>query len=94
VIYLIVAAMAADLLTFALAVPAVGIEWEMNPIMAHGYAEIGLTFVVLLKMACTIVLCLLLMRVHKRKMRLLAFAVAISIPLLGVFGNVTSWMLS
>jgi hypothetical protein len=94
VIVLIVAAMAADLLTFALAVPDVGIEYEMNPIMAHGYTEIGLIFVIAVKMAATIALCLLITRVHRRRMKILAFAMAISIPLIGVAGNLTSWWLS
>ncbi len=93
-IVLIVAAMAADLLTFALAVPAVGIGAEMNPVMARGYADIGLVSVILLKTACTVAICLLVLRVRRRRMRRLAITMALAIPLIGVAGNLTSWWMA
>ena len=38
----IIVAMVADLLTFSLAIGKVGIEAEMNPVMAQAYASFGL----------------------------------------------------
>ena len=48
-IVIVSAAMLADLLTFALVVPLVTIEAEMNPIMHQGYEAFGLPFVAALK---------------------------------------------
>jgi hypothetical protein len=93
-IVLVVAAMAADLLTFALAVPHVGIAVEMNPIMAAGYMHVGLVAVVLLKVACTIAICLALLRISKKPLRKLTALFVIFVGLLGTLGNLVTWSVS
>ena len=64
---LVAGAMAADLLTFALVVPLVGIGAESNPIMAAGYAQFGLVMVILLKAACTVGLMAAVLLVRERR---------------------------
>ena len=93
-IFLVVAAMASDLLTFSLAVPHVGIAAEMNPIMAAGYAHIGMVAVVLLKTACTVAICLALLRVTRKPLRRLTALFAVSVGLLGTLGNLVTWSVS
>ena len=88
---LVAGAMAADLLTFALVVPLVGIGAESNPIMAAGYAQFGLVMVVLLKAACTVGLMAAVLLV-KGRLRVLTAVFAMSFGLLGVLGNVTAWL--
>ena len=89
---IVLAAMIADLATFAVAVPVVGIGAEMNPVMAKAYADFGLVMVVLLKTACAIALVLLVLRTRGR-MRIPTALFAASIAILGVAGNVTSLLL-
>jgi hypothetical protein len=92
--FLICAAMAADYITFALAVPSVGIEAEMNPIMNAGYAGFGILPVLALKLLCTVLICALVLRIHRVRLRRLAASLAIVIALVGVFGNVGSWWIA
>lgn len=93
-IALIAAAMAADLLTFALVVPIVGIGAELNPIMRDGYAQIGLIFVALLKGAATFVIILLVARTSPGPKRWLATSLGVFFGLLGFFGNTTAWLVT
>jgi hypothetical protein len=93
-IFLVVAAMASDLLTFALVVPHVGIAAEMNPIMAQGYVTAGLVAVVALKVACTVAICLALLRIPRKPLRRLTALFAASIGLLGTLGNLVAWSVS
>ena len=89
---LVAGAMAADLLTFALVVPLVGIGAESNPIMAAGYAQFGLVMVILLKAACTVGLMAAVLLVRERRLRVLTAVFAMTFGLLGVLGNVTAWL--
>jgi hypothetical protein len=82
--------MAADLLTFALAVPAVGIAAEANPVMQAAYA-FGLLPVAALKAASAAAIVLLCLRVHDVPRRRLAAVLGAGIAAVGVVGNVTSW---
>lgn len=82
---LITLAMGADLLTFALVVPLVGIGAELNPIMARAYLVAGVAMVGLLKIACTIAILLLVARI--RRSRRLAIGLASGMGLLGTAGN-------
>ena len=83
---LVIAAMTADLLTFALIVPLVGIGAESVPWQAAGYARYGLVIAALLKVAATIVILALLARCSGRR-RELAAALGVAIGLLGMAGN-------
>jgi hypothetical protein len=89
---LVAGAMAADLLTFALVVPLVGIGAESNPIMASAYAQFGLVMVTLLKAACTVALMAAVLMVRKPRLRALTAVFAISFGLLGTLGNVTAYL--
>ena len=89
-ILLVIAAMAADLVTFAAAVPLVGIGAEQNPIMAAAYIAGGLAIVVLLKALCTVAILAALARIRRRPLRRLTAVFASSVALLGVLGNVTA----
>ncbi len=91
-ILIVALAMGADLLTFSLVVPLVGIEAESNPIMAAGYATFGLVMVILLKAAVTVAICGLLFRVRTTGLRVLTAVFAASFGLLGTLGNVTAWL--
>jgi hypothetical protein len=82
-------AMAADLLTFALVVPLVGIGAEVNPIMARAYMQFGLAMVIVLKAVCTAALLLLVARTRRR----LPVVLGMGMGLLGTAGNVTAWAL-
>lgn len=93
-IALVVVAMASDLLTFALAVPSVGIAAEQNPIMAVAYATAGLLPVAALKVACTVAIVAALTRIHRPPLRRLTALFAASVGLLGVLGNLTAWRLA
>lgn len=94
ILLLVVASMAADLLTFSLAVPKVGIAAEMNPVMAQAYISMGLVSVILLKAACTVAICLALLRITRRPLRRLTALFAISVGLLGTLGNLVTWSVS
>lgn len=89
---LVAGAMAADLLTFALVVPLVGIGAESNPVMAAGYAQFGLVMVALLKAACTVGLMAAVLLVRKGRLRVLTAVFAMSFGLLGTLGNVTAYI--
>lgn len=89
---IISAAMIADLVTFALVVPLVGIGAELNPIMREGYARIGLLFVGALKFGSLAVILLLVSRTEPGPHRWLAVALGAFIGLVGAFGNTTAWI--
>ena len=93
-ILLVVAAMAADMLTFALAVPSVGIAAEQNPLMAAGYATHGILAVAALKLACTVAVVAALARIRRVPLRRLTAVFAASVGLLGALGNVVAWRLA
>jgi hypothetical protein len=88
---LVVAAMLADLLTFALVVPLVGIGAELNPVMASGYAQHGLLVVAALKLAALAAIVLLVARVGRPRLRVLAASIGIVVGVTGAAGNVTAW---
>jgi hypothetical protein len=92
VLGLVAGAMAADLLTFALVVPLVGIGAEMNPVMASAYAQFGLVMVALFKAACTVAIMAAVLMVRKPRLRALTAVFAISFGLLGTLGNITAYL--
>ena len=81
--------MAADLATFALIVPLVGIGAESNGIMARGYLELGIYGVAALKVACTVAILLLVARCRPG-LRLPAAGLGFAVGLVGVVGNVAA----
>ena len=81
--------MAADLATFALIVPLVGIGAESNGIMARGYLELGIYGVAALKVACTMAILLLVARCRPG-LRLPAAGLGFAVGLVGVVGNVAA----
>jgi hypothetical protein len=89
---LIIAAMLADLITFALFVPTVGISAELNPVMNKGFVQYGVGIVVLLKIICTITILLLVGRIEQPSKRTLAAGLGIAFGLFGVLGNVSSML--
>ena len=89
---LVAIAMLADLLTFALVVPLVGIGAELNPVMASGYAQHGLLVVAALKLAALVAIVLLVARVQRPRLRVLAAGIAIVVGVTGAASNVTAWM--
>ena len=86
----ITAAISADLITFALFVPLVGIQAELNPIIAMGYSTYGVGIVFLLKLVVTITILLLVARVERVHFKTFAACLGIAFGLLGTFGNVTA----
>jgi len=92
-ILLVVTAMASDLVTFALVVPLVGGEAEMNPIMRNGYATFGVMVVALLKATCTLAIVLLVLRCRPGPKRWLSAGVGIFIGVVGVIGNTTAFIM-
>ena len=80
--------MAADLASFALIVPLVGIGAESNGIMARGYIELGIYGVAALKVACTVAILLLVYRA--RRNRALAAGLGFAVGLVGVVGNLAA----
>ena len=91
---MVVCAMLADLLTFALVVPVVGIANELNPVMRLGYEQYGLSIVVALKLLCLLVMLLLIMRVRRRRPKILAASIGAAIGLIGAISNVSAWWLA
>jgi hypothetical protein len=89
---LVAVAMLADLLTFAAAVPLVGIGAELNPVMRTGYELAGILPVAALKVACIIAVVLLVARVRRPGLRRIAAGIAIAVGLLGTTGNVAAWL--
>jgi hypothetical protein len=83
-------AMAADLITFAIAIPIVGIHLEANPLMREAYVSYGLPMVMLIKAAATIAAILIIARVRRPRMRTLAVLICLAVPLLGATTNVVS----
>jgi hypothetical protein len=87
---LVAAAMLADLLTFAAVIETVGIGAELNPVMASGYAQGGLLVVAALKLAALAAIVLLVARVRRPRLRVLAAGIAIVVGLVGTLGNATA----
>lgn len=85
-------AMGADLVTFALIVPVVGIGAESNALMLNAYLGFGIAAVALLKVAATVVLLLLLSRIHRPDLRRIAGVLGVSIGLVGAVGNVAAFV--
>jgi hypothetical protein len=92
IIALVAAAMTADLLTFWLVVPLVGIGAEQNPIMAEGYARFGMLAVAVLKFAALLAILLLVVRIRDRRRRWVAASIGIFIGMFGAFGNTAAWL--
>jgi hypothetical protein len=88
----VTAAMAADLVTFALAVPAVGIAAEMNPVMAAAYSAWGILPVAILKIAALAAIVAGLAMITPGPRRRFAAGIGIAVGQLGVFGNTTAWL--
>ena len=88
---LVAAAMLADLATFALVVPIVGIGAEQNPVMAQGYSLGGIAIVAALKLAALAAIVLLVARVRRPRLRVLAASIAIVVGVTGAASNVTAW---
>jgi len=82
--------MAADLATFALIVPLVGIGAESNGLMARGYLELGIYGVAALKVACTVAILLLVYRVRRPDLRRVAAGLGFAVGLVGVVGNLAA----
>lgn len=87
---LVSAAMLADLASFALIVPVVGIGAESNGIMARNYAEIGILGVAALKVVCTITILLLVARCSRPDFRRIAAGLGMTLGLVGLAGNLTA----
>jgi len=89
---LVAAAMLADLLTFAAVIETVGIGAELNPIMAAGFTQGGIAIVAALKLAALAAIVLLVARVRRPRLRVLAAGIAIVVGVTGAASNVTAWM--
>ena len=83
-------AMCADLASFALVVPLVGIGAESNPLMARTYLLLGLYGVAFLKVACTVAILALVIRVQRREYRRIAAGIGIAVGLVGFAGNLAA----
>jgi hypothetical protein len=81
-------AMTADLVSFALIVPLVGIGAESNGLLARGYLEFGILGVALFKVAATGLILALVLRA--RRNRLAAAALGTAIGLVGLAGNLAA----
>ena len=89
---LVAAAMLADLITFAAVIEVVGIGAELNPVMAQGYSLGGIVIVAALKLAALAAIVLLVARVRRPRLRVLAAGIAIVVGVTGAASNVTAWM--
>ena len=89
---LVALAMLADLLTFAAVIETVGIGAELNPVMAQGYSLGGIAIVAALKLAALAAIVLLVARVRRPRLRVLAAGIAIVVGVTGAASNVTAWM--
>lgn len=87
---LVALAMGADLITFALIVPIVGIGVESNAVMARAYVEFGLTAVAALKLASLVAVLLLVARCQRPGYRHVAAGIGIAIGAFGVVGNLAA----
>lgn len=88
---LVALAMGADLLSFALVVPSVGIGAESNPVMVRAYVQAGLIAVVVLKALCTFAIVLLVLRAQGR-LRRFAASLGVGAGLLGTAANVAAFV--
>jgi len=91
---LVAIAMLADLLTFAAVIESVGIGAELNPVMAQGYTQGGIVIVAALKLAALAAIVLLVARVRRPRLRVLAAGIAIVVGVTGAASNVTAWAAS
>lgn len=82
--------MCADFVSFALIVPLVGIGAESNPVMLHAYLALGIFGVAALKLAATVTILTLLVRVTRPDLRRVAGGLGIAIGLVGFVGNVAA----
>ena len=89
---LVAAAMLADLITFAAVIETVGIGQEQNPVMAQGYSLGGIVIVAALKLTALAAIVLLVARVRRPRLRVLAAGIAIVVGVTGAASNVTAWM--
>jgi hypothetical protein len=87
---ILAALMAADFITFLFIVPMVGISAELNPVMryAYGYSAV---LVGVLKLAALALILILANRLKGNRKRV-ALIIACSITVVGVLGNVSSFM--
>lgn len=83
-------AMGADLLTFSLVLPSVGIGAESNPVMVRAYVGIGLVAVVILKALVTFAIVLLVLRCRRPGFRRFAAGISVGFGALGTLGNITA----
>jgi hypothetical protein len=84
-------AWAADLLTFALVVPVVGIGAESNPLMVRAYLLGGVLAILGLKLACFAAAAALVYVARRRgHPYVLAGFVAFAIPAFGTIGNLAA----
>lgn len=89
----VAAAMASDLVTFAIAMGNVGIEQEANPVMAFGYSSTGLLAVAAIKIAGTVAILWLLTRVKDRRRRWVGALLAVAITMTGTASNIVNGIL-
>ncbi len=90
---LVAAAMAADLVTFVLlSNEAGGIYNEINPVVVAAHGAFGLIGIAILKVGLAMVLVLLVSRIRRPVMLMVAASVAIFFGLLGAVGNITAWL--
>jgi hypothetical protein len=64
----------------------------MNPVKVAAYGAFGLHGIALLRIGRAMLLVLLVSRVHRPVMLVLAASIAIFFGLLGAFGNVMAWL--
>ena len=83
-------AMGLDLVSFSLIVPLVGIGAESNGLMARAYLELGIFGVAFLKVACTVLILTLLVRVRRSDLRKVAAGLGVAIGLVGFVGNLAA----
>ena len=90
-IVLVAIAMLADLASFSLIVPIVGIGAESNGLMVRTYLELGILGVAVLKVALTVVILTLVLRVRRPDLRRVAAGLGIAVGLVGLIGNVAAF---
>ena len=83
-------AMGADLVTFAIIVPIVGIGAESNHFMLAAYLGFGIAMVAAIKVLATAVILYLMTRFHRDDLRRAAAVVGVAIGLLGAVGNISA----
>ena len=87
---LVAVAMLADLASFSLIVPLVGIGAESNGLMARAYLELGIFGVAAFKVAATGLILALLLRCRRPDLRRVAAGLGIALGLVGFIGNVAA----